>query len=111
MLGVSSPLADVRGPQAVRDQRIDRLADQLAGQVAVDVLGAPVGQHDYAVVIGQDHAVVQGVGQRPQRRRSYPRCTSPTAGQGRRLALPLPGRGASGMTPGIPAATAACTDG
>jgi hypothetical protein len=30
MLDVSGPLADVRFPQAVRDQQLDRLADQLA---------------------------------------------------------------------------------
>jgi hypothetical protein len=30
MPGVGGPLADVRGPHAVRDQRFDRLADQLA---------------------------------------------------------------------------------
>ena len=40
------PLADVRGPQAVRDQRSGRLADQLAGQVAVQLPGAWSGPAD-----------------------------------------------------------------
>jgi len=44
--GVSGPLADVRGPQAVRDQRSGRLADQLAGQVAVHLPGARSGPAD-----------------------------------------------------------------
>ena len=88
MLGVSGPLADVRGPQAVRDQRFDRLADQLAGQVAVHVLGAPVGQHDHAVLICQDHPVVQGVDQSPQHCWSDPRRPSAAPRQDRGLALP-----------------------
>jgi hypothetical protein len=45
MLGVSGRWL-TRGPQAVRDQRFDRLADRLAGQVAVHLPGPRSGPAD-----------------------------------------------------------------
>ena len=56
-----------------RDQRLDRLADQLTGPAAEHVLRPPVGQHQHAILVGEYHPVSQRIDQPPQRRRADPR--------------------------------------